>query len=173
MIGAVMKLNILFSREISDDLKEFVIKTLKEFFKKVEIQIVDFSINLDLFYNKLRRQVDLDKLISSLAAKIDNLFLMIISKDAYVPGLNFVFGVAIPYRGAIISTYRLKMTRDKNLFLIRLSKTIKHEMGHVFGLMHCKNYCVMRFANSLYELDKKSSEFCRRCYKKLEKIGVL
>ncbi|MFX1417183.1 MAG: hypothetical protein ACFFC0_10250 [Promethearchaeota archaeon] len=41
-------------------------------------------------------------------------------------------------------------------------------MGHVLGLRHCANYCVMQFSNSLADTDDKPESFCTDCRRKLE-----
>jgi len=75
-----------------------------------------------------------------------------------------VFGLAIPIlRTAVVSYYRLM---GKNL-LLRLEKEIMHELGHLFGLDHCMNRCVMRFSNSVYEVDLKPLGFCEKCHSSL------
>ena len=76
-----------------------------------------------------------------------------------------MFGVAIPFRGFILSTFRLK----GELFLSRLKKEIYHEFGHVCGLSHCKPPCVMSFSNSIKEVDRKSEFYCEKCLRKLLK----
>ncbi len=51
-----------------------------------------------------------------------------------------------------------------------MRKLILHELGHLLGLGHCVNYCVMRFSNNLLELDEKPDEFCEECKYKLVKV---
>ena len=90
----------------------------------------------------------------------DNITLLILSKDMYVPRLNFVFGVAIEGLGAVVSIFRLE---DQEF----LRKEVFHELGHVFGLKHCSLPCVMTFSNSVLEAKMKSSSFCETCLKKI------
>ncbi|CAB3289148.1 Peptidase zinc-dependent [Methanocaldococcus lauensis] len=98
----------------------------------------------------------------------DALFVVAITPyDLYSNGLNFVFGIAYPFRGCIVSYARL-YSDNEELFLSRVRKEVTHEMGHVFGLSHCPNpKCVMHFSNSLYDTDYKEEEFCSNCKKKL------
>ncbi|MDW8095342.1 MAG: archaemetzincin family Zn-dependent metalloprotease [Aquificaceae bacterium] len=84
--------------------------------------------------------------------------------DLYHEGFNFVFGVA-PLGGshALVSTYRL-YDGDERLYFERVCKEVNHELGHTFGLPHCKRQgCVMNFSNSLWEVDRKTRFPCERC----------
>lgn len=90
--------------------------------------------------------------------------------DIFVPVLTFVFGQAqLNGRAAIVSTYRLRqefygLVPNDEVMMQRLGKEIIHELGHTFGLVHCKNpLCVMHFSNFIGEIDVKSSDFCPSC----------
>ncbi len=95
--------------------------------------------------------------------------------DAYVHGLNFVFGEAqVAGRCCIIYLPRLRpefygMPPDEQLFLHRCLKEATHELGHTFGLRHCSDpTCVMSFSNSILDVDFKSHLFCTSCAESLE-----
>ncbi|MEB2836493.1 MAG: archaemetzincin family Zn-dependent metalloprotease [Desulfurococcales archaeon] len=89
--------------------------------------------------------------------------------DAFVEGLNFVFGVALPTAGAAVVFSRRLYARDRNLYLERLIKESMHEVGHLLGLDHCPNpRCVMSFSNSIHDVDRKEAAFCEACLTKLE-----
>jgi archaemetzincin len=114
-------------------------------------------------YNANRMQYNASKLLNYLIKSASKLRsdehsvpLWIISDDLYVPGMNFVFGVAHPGKAALLSTNRLD-----SLDLIK--KEAIHEIGHVIGLQHCTNNCVMQFSNSLYEAKEKTAKLCERC----------
>lgn len=98
--------------------------------------------------------------------------------DGYEHGLNFVFGEAIPGEGvAVVFTKRLRPEYynepvDYNLYFNRLVKEVVHELGHLLGLEHCSiGNCVMRFSNSVYEVDGKREYFCDNCRLKLRQIS--
>jgi archaemetzincin len=71
---------------------------------------------------------------------------------------------------AIIALPRLRQSfyglpEDEALYHERAVKEAVHEMGHTYGLGHCRNRrCVMAFSNSLLDTDAKSRHFCARCH---------
>ena len=90
--------------------------------------------------------------------------------DLYVPVLTFVFGEAqLDGNCAIVSTARLKeefygLPRQEQLMRQRLAKAAAHELGHTFGLRHCRDWrCVMTCSHAVERLDVKGAEFCRSC----------
>lgn len=114
-------------------------------------------------YNTKREQYNASKLLNYLISIIsrvgsneDVVSLWILSDDLYVAGMNFVFGVAHPGKAAVLSTNRLDS-------LDLINKEAIHEIGHVFGLPHCTNECVMQFSNSVDEAKAKPATLCERC----------
>ncbi|MHC1579270.1 MAG: peptidase [Candidatus Alkanophagales archaeon] len=114
-------------------------------------------------FDARRGQFDASALLNALAREARRPFLWILSPDIYVRGMNFVFGVALFGVGAVLSTCRLPS-------LELVCKEAIHEVGHVLGLSHCENECVMRFSNSVAEAEMKPSELCGECKNKLRKI---
>ncbi len=106
-------------------------------------------------YNKTRNQYNAILLIGI----IPSFSIWIVDKDIYVPNMNFIFGLAMNKK-AIVSTYRLPEEI--------IAKEVVHEVGHLFGLNHCKNNCVMQFSNSLIEAIKKPDKLCEECQKKIK-----
>lgn len=107
---------------------------------------------------------DIVKFLGEEGLRDDEIVLGITEKDAYVPELNFVFGLADPTSGsAMISLNRLEHG-DKAIFLERCLKEAVHELGHLLSLDHCRDsLCVMHFSNSLLDTDMKSYMFCSHC----------
>jgi archaemetzincin len=90
--------------------------------------------------------------------------------DLYVEGLNFVFGEADPScKTALMSLIRLRpesygLPPNERLLVKRASTEAMHELGHTFGLGHCRYInCVMYFSNSVSDTDRKGDRFCPKC----------
>ncbi|MGQ4832443.1 MAG: archaemetzincin family Zn-dependent metalloprotease [Candidatus Asgardarchaeia archaeon] len=90
--------------------------------------------------------------------------------------LNFVFGVAsFNGNGAVVSLHMLNPETygepfNEEIFVERIVKEVAHELGHTLGFSHCENpKCVMRFSNSIVDVDYKTKFFCRRCARILNK----
>lgn len=121
------------------------------------------------WFNEATEQYDAIKILKGIQDQFKQPFLYTIFKDLYVPRMNFIFGRAVPYSGAILSLKRLE-TEDQEVFKSRIRKEAKHEVGHIFGLSHCKSNCLMRFSSSTEEVDQKPEEFCMSCKNKLKKF---
>jgi len=100
--------------------------------------------------------------------------LLLADADAYVLGLNFVFGLAIPeLEVASVFLKRLRLWTGRGNYVVRVVKEVLHELGHVLGLKHCRNReCVMSFSNSVFDVDRKRYMFCRSCAQTLSKVGI-
>lgn len=156
---------------------------LRHLSRRIE-RIFPFSVKVDkpllhpdYAYNKGRDQYKSDLILRRLQ-KLDlqgaERILGVINLDLYTPGLNFVFGQALMGNNtALIALPRLRqefygLPEDKNLYYSRAVKEAVHELGHTFGLGHCRNTrCVMHFSNSLADSDYKGKEFCEDCLDKL------
>ncbi len=109
-------------------------------------------------------------------AKEDGLKILgITAADIYSSGLNFVFGQAdVGGQASIISLARLFPEASggdgRVLLRERMLKEAVHELGHNFGLDHCRDrLCVMHFSNGIAETDIKTADFCPRHEAELKK----
>jgi len=90
--------------------------------------------------------------------------------DLYIPERTFVFGGAdVKKKVAIISLTRLRqkyydLPEDSALFRERIIIEAVHELGHTYGLYHCKNNkCVMFLSNTIRDTDHKGADLCSNC----------
>lgn len=112
-----------------------------------------------------------------------NRMIILTNEDIYTDGYNFIFGQAsVGGLDMVISLSRLKAMQDGgtqsdnsegqklDLVMCRLNKLIRHELGHTYGLSHCKNpECVMAFHMTLKELDEGGEFYCDECLSKIAK----
>jgi archaemetzincin len=107
-------------------------------------------------FNQHRNQWYSPKLLDCFFEKFrpnkDTKLLFILDVDAYSDGLNYVLGETYPKGGlGIIYLPRIRqefygLKPDNELFFERMAKESVHELGHIFGFVHCPNKeCVMHF----------------------------
>ena len=133
--------------------------------------------DLSEFYDPMRRQYNGNKLMKELNSwssldYMKNIGLFRV--DLFNPILTFIFGQAV-LKGniGVASMYRLRneqygMKKDDDLLLERFQKVIIHELGHMFGLVHCHfPPCVMRSSTYVEDIDQKSPHLCSNCRKEI------
>jgi len=125
-------------------------------------------------FDRLRDQYRADRLLEAVRHAVAGRVLGVVDRDLYADGFNFVFGMAeSPGRAALISVTRLRLGTDAARFQSRMLKEAVHELGHTFGLTHCRRpVCVMYFSNSLADTDRKGADFCPECQVKLALLRV-
>ena len=149
-------LTVFYDPSINYDVVEEVVKELKityelgiQSIKKRELEIITF--------NKARNQYNGQKLLNKLIdGENITYFLWLVNKDLYVPGRNFVYGLATQFYGGIVSFFRLGSANMK------IKESI-HECGHILGLGHCKEVCVMQYSKNLEEATLKPTCLCWKC----------
>ncbi len=81
--------------------------------------------------------------------------------DLFASRLNFVFGEADAGSGVAVMSLARLHDRDTTVFHRRAETEAIHELGHTYGLGHCRDpRCVMWFSNTLAESDLKGTRFC-------------
>ncbi len=100
----------------------------------------------------------------------------ITSVDLFVPVLTYVFGEAqLDGPACVVSTFRLDDTiyglaPDPASFFERTLKETVHELGHTYGLLHCRNFnCAMHTSTTAEDIDLKAATLCDDC---MEKLGM-
>ncbi len=86
-----------------------------------------------------------------------------------------IMGLAYnPGRSGVVSVFRVgKGAKNQDQKAERFSKLVLHELGHNFGLAHCKEskHCLMRDAcGTVKTLDSEEKTVCSACQKKLGKL---
>jgi len=98
------------------------------------------------------------------------------AQDITIPQLNFLFGMGrCPGKAAVMSTYRLDFYCESSVQRrARFAKLLVHELGHTFGLLHCRQpLCGMDFAEGYASLDYSRIAFCERCEANLCELADL
>lgn len=170
-----MRIGITLIERTVPYLRDLLAAIEKEFGAKVLLQSLEFqpTHSFDARRCQYNAEILLRELKPFKMAAEKNLF--IFRDDIFVPGLNFVFGLACGSI-CILSTARLDprfygekdMARAGQLFRGRLIKEALHELGHTFGLPHCDDKkCVMSFSNTIADVDEKGESFCINCRKNI------
>jgi len=108
-------------------------------------------------YDAERKQYNAESLLEILTrSKTERLALWLVHMDIYTKDTNYALGYAAYDYGAVLSSYRIS---DPDL----VEKESLHEVGHVLGLSHCSNRCLMRFSNSVAEAKAKPLRLCDSC----------
>jgi archaemetzincin len=138
-----------------------------------QTDLKECDMDITAFYNPARRQYNADLLLESLSDRVPAGYMKYFSLfrgDLFIPILTYIFGQAkLNGNLGIASMFRLRnelygLAPDKELMLERFSKVVIHEIGHMYGLIHCHNpICVMRSSTYVEDLDMKRTEFCQQC----------
>ena len=88
------------------------------------------------------------------------------------PNMNGIGFADMTHLFAIVSIYQLQRGASQLVLRDRLVKESLHELGHTYGLDHCrKSTCPMSESPSVLEIDQKFKEFCSRCTAMLSESG--
>ncbi|BCD68324.1 archaemetzincin family Zn-dependent metalloprotease [Nitratiruptor sp. YY09-18] len=153
----------------------YLIEKLEEIFR-IPVSLKGHAKLLQSAYNPTKDQYQADILaqyLLQIPRGTKEVLLGITQADLFEPGMNFVFGVALPsYKVAVVGTKRLHnsfygLAEVEELYKRRVITEAVHEIGHTLGLEHCPNpHCVMHFSLTLADTDKKGYYFCSSCWQK-------
>jgi len=165
----------LFARFRKEFLDEIVMAIQHEFHCKVIVK--EMYHDISIFFDARRRQYDGDKILRMVDSLDFNGSAKVIAwfnVDLFIPILTYIFGQAqLGGRTGIASTFRLSNKRygieDGDKYLLdRFKKEVIHELGHLFGLIHCHTpTCVMRSSTYVEDIDQKEAGFCNKCSSEL------
>ncbi|UCE17806.1 MAG: archaemetzincin family Zn-dependent metalloprotease [Gemmatimonadota bacterium] len=143
-----------------------------------ETRIVFLPIDPSFAYDHSRKQHNSSLLLAKLVDIKPKDALRIVGVtdlDLFIPILTFVFGEAqLSGPASIVSTQRLRnefygLPKNDGLLQQRLEKEAIHELGHTFGLVHCRNdLCVMRPSTYVENIDLKPPQLCYSCLKTID-----
>ncbi|MBI4830351.1 MAG: archaemetzincin family Zn-dependent metalloprotease [Candidatus Lindowbacteria bacterium] len=163
---------------VDASITEFLALSLPETLK-LPCKVSDSTISLEGVYDIVREQYYSTKLLERLLLHRDDVgtkLLGVAAVDLFIPPLSFVFGEAqFNNPAAIISIHRLQqkfygLPEDIQLLYQRSEKEAIHELGHSFGLIHCRDFrCVMYLSYSVEDIDLKGRSFCEKCHALLRK----
>jgi len=167
-----VKIYILPLHFQDEGLLENLTSALNEVYR-LEVELLHRSFSLKDGYDPVRNQYNSTWILSRLLEIVpeeDCKVLGVTSVDLYVPVLTFVFGEAqLKGKAAVVSSYRLRdelygLPPNPQRLRERLEKEAVHELGHTFGIVHCRNpLCVMHSYTYAEEIDFKSKDFCGAC----------
>jgi len=162
------------------DVDEETIKLLKNFINvltDMEVRVMSRKELPRSSLNPQRKQYNANAILDYLTTLHSggDFIIGIADVDLFTPRLNFVFGLSYLLSGvAVISTRRLgnnfyNRPDDPQLFRRRVLTVAMYEVGHLLGLLSCREEeCVMRTSRSIEEIDSKGYEYCDSCERSLK-----
>jgi archaemetzincin len=166
------EIRILNGSWIRSDSLAATLRRIEEIFA-APVSIDRATLDLRAAFDTSRHQTNSTQLLAQILDEPHNpeqKQIGIVDVDLFIPILTFVFGEAqLGGPAAVVSTHRLSnpfygLARDDARLLQRLEKEMVHELGHAFGLYHCRYFeCVMRASTYVEEIDLKRVYPCDAC----------
>ncbi|WP_434384649.1 non-proteolytic archaemetzincin-like protein [Melittangium boletus] len=127
-------------------------------------------------FNKDRGQYHCNAILRRLATLMEpshSMVLGVTDVDLFVPDSPFVLGEADrESRSAILSLARLRQGAEGEQLKRRLQVEAVHLAAHLTGLSYCEDArCVMFFAQSPQDCDRKNISLCNLCRNEMNKLN--
>lgn len=158
---------------VSEDFISSLISPLQSIFRTTVQMEKPVKDAVHEVYDPSRAQYNSTRLIKFLLdhySRAGTKVLGITSVDLFVPVLTYVFGEAqLNGSAGVMSVYRLDetlygMEPNPISFFERSLKEAIHELGHTYGLLHCRSYdCSMHSSTTVEEVDLKGAGLCNDC----------
>jgi archaemetzincin len=137
---------------------------------KVALQRPDYA------FNKDRGQYHCNAIMRRLVSLMEPSHTMVLGVtdvDLFVPDSPFVLGEADrESRSAVVSLSRLRPGAHAEQLRRRVQVEAVHQAGHLLGLSFCEDArCVMYFAQSPQDCDRKQLGLCNVCRNELAKLN--
>jgi len=165
-------LHLLPVGEIGSSLLEDLRRGLRAEFR-ARCEVLPRRLDPEFAFDSQRRQYHSTEILRRMELTVPRgcwRLLGVTTHDLYMPILTFVFGEAqLNSTCAVVSAHRLRqeyygLPASPDLVRERLLKEAIHELGHTFGLTHCRDYdCVMAASHAVERIDLKGSHFCAAC----------
>lgn len=159
-------------------LLHYVINATERVFQKSKTEVIKLPLDVKPAFYSDRGQYFSTQLLAD-SIKITNHLngkvLILVEFDLFVPVFTYVFGEAqLNGKHSIVSVSRFHEElysgkSNEKLLQERTEKEVLHELGHNFGLIHCKSWeCVMHQSQGVEEIDIKGGIYCEDCLEIIE-----
>jgi archaemetzincin len=160
--------------------KDFIQSISDDITREFDCGVITKEITIDLssYYNPGRRQYNANLIlndVSKITPDPSSKSIGLLREDLFIPILTYIFGQAtLNGNIGIASLYRLRnelygLEKNNALLNERFRKVVIHELGHMFGLIHCQNpICIMRSSTYVEDIDQKEPHLCIRCREDLQ-----
>ena len=172
----IAPIRIIPLEPVSHELVTSIVHPLRSIFQTEVLLDPPLRNMINSTYDDSRLQYNSTQLIGELLqlSSSSSKIIGITSVDLFVPILTYVFGEAqLNGTAAVVSTYRLDNTiygldPDPILFFERSLTEVVHELGHTYGLYHCKDReCAMHSSTAVEDIDQKSATLCQNCKRQI------
>lgn len=150
-----LRLSIVYEAPLQESASK-ISEKIQAMFPALKI-VVSHSLEIPLAaWDTFRGQYDIHYLLGLLEVSAGaDLTLWMVQGDIGDPWHTYLYGAAGDRR-AIVSTARLDRLED-------IAKEACHEVGHLLGLTHCNNDCVMHTSRTDKQVTGKPGRLCEAC----------